>query len=825
MRNRLFGIIITVVLAVINVHAGNPRISFDKKVFEAIRTPVPPKIDGYIDDEAWSLAPVAKDFVQYSPFSGRPASHPTEVRLLYDNEAIYIAAVMFDPNPDSIFVHLGQRDSDNNINADQFHIELSTFNDGINGETFKVSASGVQSDSKARSSAGTMGWGRADMSWDAVWESKVRVTEDGWVAEIKIPFSALRFPKLEEQTWGINFWREIRRYREQSSWSYVNREIGTNFNHLGELRGLSNLIPPLRLSFTPYLSGYIEKYNGEKAGSSYNGGVDIKYGINESFTLDATLIPDFGQVQSDDEILNLTPYEVKYNERRPFFMEGTELFSRGDIFYSRRIGSRPKNYSQAPLQVEEGEHLSSNPQESSLINASKFSGRTKHGLGIGIFNAMTRNTYAKIEDVSTGEERRFLTEPFTNFNMLVLDQSLKNNSFVSLANSNVWRNAAKDATYYTANVTATDFKLQNGNRIYSVSGKGALSQKYFDNDPVALGHTYELSGGKTGGALRVEYTLSAISETYDPNDMGYLRRNNEFRNAVSVAYNTHKPFWKVYTTRNSLSFSYNQLYAPRVFTGSSIDFNSMTILSNYWSVNLNAGYKPGGEDDYYEPRIAGRYYHRPPEISGSFQFDTDKSKFYYVKLRTSGGRSWSDFNQREFSVSLEQEVRLSTRASAGIDFNYSGNSNDIGYTSYNNISGDIIFGKRDNTTFTTTLQSEYIFTADSYITFRLRHYWSRADYDGSFFTLLGDGRLSPTTYDGNPDLNYNAFNIDMGYTWRFAPGSELTLVWKNAIYSGTSAIFYDYIENVRNMFESPVLNSLSLKLLYYLDYQSLKKRV
>jgi hypothetical protein len=802
----------------------NPGISTEKKQLAAVRTASAPKIDGVIDDAEWQQAPVATDFIQYSPYSGRPATHNTEVRILYDDEAIYIAAMMYDTNPDSIFMHLGKRDSDNSLNADQFHIELSTFNDGINGETFKVSASGVQSDSKARTSGEGSMWGRGDSSWDAVWYSKVSVVENGWIAEMKIPYSALRFPKSDVQTWGINFWREIRRYREQSSWSFVNREIGSSFNHLGELSGLSNLVPPVRLSLVPYLSGYAEKYDGEKPGYSYSGGLDLKYGINESFTLDATLIPDFGQVQSDDQVLNLTPYEVKYNERRPFFMEGTELFARGNIFYSRRIGTKPRRYGRAQDETGPNENVRYNPQESALINASKLSGRTSGGLGIGVFNAMTRPMYAEIEDINTGDIRRYRTEPFTNFNMFVLDQSLKNNSYISLANSNVWRSAEKDATYYTANVTATDFKLQNRARMYSVAGTIALSQKYFDTDPTAFGHTYSFSGGKTGGALRIEYQIEGISDTYDPNDMGYLRRNNEFQNSLSVSYNTHKPFWKIYTTRNSLSFSYNQLYDPRVFTGSSINFNSMTILDNYWSISIRGDYKPGGEDDYYEPRIAGRFYHRPKELNANFNFDTDRSKQYYINLKTSVMTRWSEFDQSGYSLALQQEVKLSTRMSLELEAELSDRKNDIGYVSFNSGTTDIIFGKRNNTTYTTTLQSQYIFTADSYLSLRLRHYWSRADYDGNFYFLNTDGSLAPGTYAGNPDFNYNAFNIDMVYTWRFAPGSELTLVWKNAIYDGDTLIAYNYMDNLRNMFDSPILNSLSLKILYYLDYQSLRKR-
>ncbi|HUS86886.1 MAG TPA: DUF5916 domain-containing protein [Bacteroidales bacterium] len=802
---------------------GKSLVNQERKGLVAVRTANPPRIDGDITEAAWQTAPIAGDFIQYSPFSGRKASFRTEVSLLYDDEALYIAATMYDQSPDSIYAHLGERDSDNNLNADHFYIDISTFNDGLNGETFKVSASGVQSDMKARAS-GTGSYGGGDRSWDAVWFSSVRITEGGWVAELKIPFSALRFPQKEVQTWGINFWREIRRYRELSSWNYVDREAGSNFNHLGELEGLQNLIPPVRLSLIPYLSGYVEKYDGDEPALTYNGGLDIKYGISESFTLDATLIPDFGQVQSDDKVLNLSPYEVKYNERRPFFMEGTELFNKGDIFYSRRIGSMPRGYYSVYDSMETNEEVTSNPQEASMINATKISGRTKSGLGIGVFNAMTRPMFASIENSTTAETRQIKTEPFTNYNMLVLDQSLKYGSYVSLSNTNVWRAAEKTENYYTANVTAVDFKLQNSSKMYTVSGKGSLSQKYYTDRSDAFGHSYDLSAGKTGGMFRFDYQISALSDTYDPNDLGYLRRNNEFQNSLNIAYNTFKPFWKIYTTRNSLTFSYNQLYSPRVFTGSSVSFNSMTIFSNYWSLSVRSEYKPVGEDDYYEPRIFGRYYHRPDELMLNIKFDTDKSKAFYLDMSTSATKLWSAFDQTNYSVSVSPEIKLSSHTTLGFDFDMEKRKNDIGYIAYNYADENIIFGRRYNTTMTGTLSAEHIFTANSYLTFRLRHYWARADYNGSFYYLEDNGQLIPGVYTENPDLNYNAFNIDMVYTWRFAPGSELTLVWKNTIYSGTTDIFYNYIDNIRNMLDSPMLNSLSLKVLYYLDYQSLRKR-
>lgn len=808
---------------ILNIGTVFPQAADNDKSLAAVRAIAPPVIDGNIDEGVWNNSNIAGDFVQYSPYGGQLSRLNTEVRFLFDDVAVYIAAVMYDNAPDSIYRHLGRRDNDNDLNADFFYVDISTFNDGLNGETFKVSASGVQSDMKARSSEPGRGeWGRGDKSWDAVWYSSVSINDSGWVAEIRIPYSALRFPSHQVQTWGVNFWREIRRYREISSWNYVDRQAGSTFNHLGEVTNLSDIVPPVRLSFTPYVSGYIEKFNGEKPDYTASGGVDIKYGINESFTLDATLIPDFGQVQSDDMVLNLTPYEVKYNERRPFFMEGTELFNRGDMFYSRRIGSMPRYHNYVADSLTNNEIVSYNPQESSLINATKVSGRTKSGLGIGFFNAFTRRMHASLTDTITGREREVISGPFTNYNMVVLDQTLKNGSFISLMNTNVWQPWDKNSTRYTANVSGAELKVQNKTKHYSISARGTISQKYFTEADNKFGHSYELQGGKTGGKFRASYSLSAISHTYDPNDMGYLRRNNEFNNSVEIAYNTFQPFWKIYTTRNSLSFNYNQLYHPRLYTGTSVSFNSMTLFSNYWSLMIRSEYKPVGEDDYYEPRLSGRYYHRPEELMGFLKFDTDKSKKLYFDFSTSVTKVFSEMSQFTYSFSAEPEIKLSSRAVVGLNVSYEKKINDIGFVSVDN--GDIFFGKRDNSTISTTLDCEYIFIADMYLTFRLRHYWSRADYNGDYYLLLNDGSLDPANYTDNHDYNYNAFNIDMVYTWRFAPGSEMSVVWKNSIYADSDMIYYDFGENVKHMFETGSTNSLSLKILYYLDWMYFQKR-
>jgi len=425
----LFNIRITfLMLMVFTVLSGWSQLP-DKKEVSAVRITNPPKIDGDLSDDAWKSAPVATGFLQMYPFNGRPATHNSEVKIIYDNNAIYVGAMLTDPHPDSIYTELSERDKIGM--TDYFGVYIDCFNDYLTAYGFIVTASGVQCDVKSTETGGE------DFSWDAVWESEIKIVDDGWVVELKIPYSALRFPKEEKQLWGLQIFRQIMRYRQNTTWNLVDREVDGLNNQAGELHGIENIDPPLRLSFVPYVSGYLEKSpESESWGYSYNLGMDLKYGINESFTLDMTLVPDFGQVQSDDEIYNLSPFEVYYSEKRPFFMEGTELFDKGDIFYTRRIGSTPSGYDDVEDQLLENEKISNNPQESQLINATKLSGKTRKKLGIGVFNAITTNTFAEIEDTLSENTRRILTEPFTNYNMFVLDQALKNNSYVSFYNTN-----------------------------------------------------------------------------------------------------------------------------------------------------------------------------------------------------------------------------------------------------------------------------------------------------------------------------------------------------------------------------------------------------
>jgi hypothetical protein len=782
-----------------------------KKELNALRITEKPRIDGKLTEAFWQAAEVAVDFVQYEPYNGAAPTFQSVFKVVYDDHCIYIGAVMYDSEPGKIMRELGPRDSDE-LNADAILVSISPYNDGLNSFDFLLYASGVQVDIKTFSTG-------EDNSWDAVWKSEVSITEEGWVAELEIPYSALRFPKTDQQRWGLNVVREIRRMREISSWNFVDKKIEGIVNQAGILSGIENVKPPLRLSFEPYLSSTLLKEPPANTWDfRFNGGMDLKYGLSESFTLDMTLIPDFSQVPSDDQVVNLGPFETYYSEKRQFFTEGVELFSRGDVFYSRRVGSEPMGYD-AIEAAYAPENIIENPEQTRLINATKLSGRTAHGTGIGLFNAMTAPSYATIKD-STGDTPEIQTQPFTNYSMLVADQSLPNNSYVSLYNTNVYRGTNE----YTANVTGTEMRFRGKQNLVSFSGMANVSQKYFPGDSTEIGFLYEFKLEKIGGNANYGLWQEVISDTYDPNDLGYLQSNNEMENGAYFSYNFYDPFWRILDMHNAVAIEYKQLYAPREFTGFEVSFENRTQLKNKLTVGMQGSLIPVWQQDYFEPRHEGWFVKFPPTYALSAFYSPDYNKTFLVDVMPA--LSWaSDYGQRGYSLRLRPRYKVNDHLFIVLTAFYSRHFNNIGYVtdSLNNNELKIIFGERDLENITLTLNVNYTINPKFSFSGRIRYYNFKADYD-QYYDLGKDGSLLPDSYAGDDDFIYNAFNIDMYFTWLFAPGSELVLAWKNAIYTSSGLPSDGYFRELANTLEAPASNLISLKILYYLDSQYFRKR-
>ena len=788
-----------------------------RKTTFAIPVSSAPKIDGILDEEAWKNAPIATDFIQRRPYNGKTTTFRTEVKFLYDNTGLYVGAMMYDPAPDSILTQLGLRDSQG-LNSDYFMLTVSPFNDGINAFCFMVYASDVQVDFKI---PGGTGYAEGDMSWDAVWQSKARKNDKGWVVEMKIPYSAIRFPKTDIQHWGINCQRDIRRIRENGSWNFVDSKIDGYVTQCGILEGIKNVRPPLRLSLSPYVSGYIQQNPGDpKWQFTYNYGADLKFGINESFTLDMALVPDFGQVPSDDKIYNFTPFEIQYNEKRQFFTEGTELFNKTGAFYSRRIGGAPTGMGSVSDSLRSSEKVIENPSQTRLLNATKVSGRTSSGLGIGIFNAISGNTWAKVQDTITGKTRSIRTQGFTNYNMIVLDQALKNNSYFDFLNTNVYMYD----NGYTANVTGIDFKLANKKYTYAFMGDALMSQKYYPHSLADLGYHYSLAFGKIKGNFL--YTFNQLLETdkYDPNNMGYDDRNNKFNNIMVLNYNLYQPFGKFLDATNSLRLAYNCLYDNFKYNSFTIEGQSIFNTRKHLTIAASYNITPLPYHDYYEPRVSGFMYVQPAEYTINPWLSTDYRKKFAVDLIL-GGYLASRQESSGFSITLGPRYRVSDKLllTYRLDYNYI--FNNVGYVmdSSNTSQHVIIFGRRDLRTITNVFEANFMFNSKMSLNFRVRHYWVLAPYS-SYFQLRNDGSVDPVAFNENHNLNYNLVNIYLTYTWNFAPGSQISIVWKNAVTSSTDIIENDFLRDCSNSFGGPASNSFSVKLLYFLDAMYLKKR-
>lgn len=817
-----------------------------KKKIEAFHVDKTMHIDAVLDEPEWQNAQIATDFIQQEPNPGQPSTQKSEVRVLYNNSAIYVGAYLYDAHPDSILKELSLRD--NLDNTDWFGVAIDAYRDGNNGLGFIVTPRGVQLDTKWFASTNNNGNGNEgeDVNWNAVWKSAARITADGWIAEFEIPYSALRFPDTEEQTWHINFARQIRRNRETAFWNEVRPDVQGLLNQSGLIEGIHNIHPPLRLSATPFIAAYVEDQydqNGNPQhqwGKNFNAGMDVKFGLSDAFTLDMTLIPDFGQVQSDNKVLNLSPFEVRFDENRQFFTEGTELFNKGNLFYSRRVGGVPIHYDDAENSLTANETVVRNPSTTQLYNATKISGRTNSGMGLGLFNAVSAPTYAVLRN-DEGVERKIQTSPLTNYNVLSFDQNLKNNSYITLINTNVIRSGYD----YDANVTGSVFEFRNKKNTYSLKGSGAISQKFYpdssdashNNSTVDLGHKYTLAFAKISGKIQYEAGYNEESFNYDPNDLGFLFSPNEQTAYFQGSYNIFKPFGAFNKANFSFWSQYSRLQKPSVYNSFNTGLNVFFFTKKFFAFGAFTEIEPFVVNDYFEPRTEdfSRYYASPKNYNFGCFISTDYRKRVALDVETNY-RSY-EHGRHRWNISVSPRFRLNDKISLIENTNLNDWVHEVGYVDadgqslgYQSLnSGDILFGVRNQLTVENALSFKYTFNSQMGINFRARHYWTRVRYN-DYKTLDTDGSLLPTAYEGvdanGKDLHsvaVNIFNIDMVYSWRFAPGSDFYIVWKNAIYSDAGNIKHNYFTNTGHLFENPQNNSLSLKVIFYLDYLQVKR--
>jgi hypothetical protein len=535
-------------------------------------------IDGVLSESIY-LQPGVKEFYQRDPNQGSPVSEPTEVWVAYDDEALYIGALLKDSRPDSIIARLSRRDND--VGGDQFGVGIDSYHDKRNGYYFIVSAAGTLID-------GTLyndDW--SDASWNGVWEAKQKLLPDGWSVEMRIPFSQLRFEEKEQYVWGITFERMIGRKKEQSYTTYTPRNESGFVSRFAELVGIEHITPPSRFEATPYMTGRAE-YLQHKSDDPFNSGskykpdfgADFKLGLGSNLTLDGAVNPDFGQVEVDPAVVNLGDAETYYDEKRPFFLEGMNIFSFGQggvsnywsfnwsnpsLFYSRRIGRAPErglpdnDFADVPLGTR-------------ILGAAKLTGKVFNGWNVGIIEAVTNREYAQV--VSSGVQRDWEVEPLSSYTVTRVQRDFNDGKQgIGLLATSAHRFFKDDGVRSAVNSDAfiggfDGWTALDSGKVYMISGWTVLSHvagtkerildlqqgwpHYFERPDAShlsidsfatsmSGFAGRYTLNKQKGRWMLNAALGFVSPGFESGDLGYLSRTDAINYHVGTGYKWNDP--------------------------------------------------------------------------------------------------------------------------------------------------------------------------------------------------------------------------------------------------------------------------------------------
>ncbi len=775
------------------------------KTIQATRAIDKITIDGFAAEEQWETADIATGFLEQNPTEGNEPRFKTEVKVLYDNSNLYILGYCYDSSPDSILAQLGERDDE--LNSDGFTFSIDTYNKMLDAFTFSVAASGVQSDSRL-----------SDPSFNAVWQSAVQIVSDGWIVEMRIPYYAIRFPNGEKQVWRVQFERNLRRTRAGLQWSLVPKEVETELNYWGLLKGLDNIKAPLRLSLSPYTSSFVDVDNGETT-VGYGAGADLKLGLNESFTLDMSLLPDFSQVRSDNIVKNLGAFEVEFEEQRPFFQEGIDLFNRGDLFYSRRIGGTPIQNNQNLFNLDSTERVINNPSNTRLINVAKISGRNKKGLGIGVMNAVTASSNALILDGLTGNTREIETNPLVNYNIVSFDQNLKNNSSIYFINLNT----ARSGDYIDANVSALGLDLISKSSTYAIGGELKISQRdtnllnnFFeggDDD----GLSYFVNLAKIKGNFKYSLSSESKSPGFNPNDLGINFTTNIRTHSVEFEYNKYNPFWILNRNFNRFSFDLDQDYSSGKILKKQYSGRYIFDLKSFNTIFINMSAQVGDGIDLFESRVPGQEFIIPEYYYNGIGISSDYRKKFALDGNIGFGKGYfTDYIVNQyFEFNVSPIIRFNDKFTLTPSSNYSVLYNGAGFAGY--FDGLPKYGIRDVRTLVNIMKGKYVFKNNLSLTLRIRHYWSYGEYD--YYGDLDDNGyiIRDDAFQGDSDFNFNAFNTDLIFAWQFAPGGFINLVYKNAFQTDDSNTQLSYFNNLGTVLDAGQRNTVTMKLVYFFD--------
>jgi hypothetical protein len=797
--------------------------SQDRKEIEVKRFQTPPVIDGKLNDLHWLNSNPAKNFERWMPNNGSKEKKGYEnlVYMGYDDNNIYIAGIL--KNPNTIPIELSQRDNIWDVNAETFFVSINTYDDNINYQGFQVTSAGTQGDMYTSVEMSPTDW-----DFDTVFESKVSINDNNWTLEMKIPFSALRFPSKNIQNWGINFGRKIVESGEVYTWNFVDQINSVYAESMGLVKGIEGVTPPIRLFFYPYAQTSVDFKNGNNPLNAYSAGMDLKYGINNSFTLDATLIPDFGQVAFDEKELNLSPFEQKFDENRAFFTEGSQLFKKadtggfrgGNFFYSRRIGDDISlNLEEV---IDDNEEIINYDTKAKLINSIKLTGTTDSGLSIGIINSITDKAYANIRNINSKEIIKKLIAPLTNYNVLSLSQTALNEySTFSFLNTNVNRGS----DFNNSNNSALVIDLFDNKRKFNFNA--SVFQSNSKSFSEIKGFRGGISLSELTGSLRFDIGWNGVDSNYYQNDLGYYNLRNDQRLWTRIKFMTFESSKLFEKIEAYLWMSERSRFFPKILKSRGARLGIEAISLNLEQIKASFDYTSKYKD-FEETRKEDFFIYQPAEyeLEFSYRSDTRKKLVYGSGIEHSYGVN-EQFNEDSSETEIEfySGYRLSNQFKVELGISNGISKNEIGYVFDEN--DDIYFGNRKVKFTENNISLNYNFDSYKSLSLKLRQFWSSALYKDDFFKLKSDGNRSVSdknTSDYDPNTNFNLWNLDLSYDWEFAPGSKITFLYRNNIFNEDNLSGISYYKSTKELFEKPINHQLSLRINYFIDFNLLKKK-
>ncbi len=844
-----------------------------KRTYHTIRLQGdPPLIDGKLEDACWTNEGTwSQNFIQNTPVERALPSYPTRIKILFDDKNIYFALRAWDPEPDKINRFVGNRD-DNSV-GDLISVCFDSYHDSRAGTEFNINAGGNKTDLIVTDNLSV------NLNWNAVWEGKTAVNDSSWTVEFRIPLNQLRYNHSDTgMVWGLHVRRIVRRIQEVDQWSLIPRKNSGHVYSFGTMYGLEGVRKPRLIEFLPYVSGKLTS-EPQVEGSPYaqgnqwngNAGIDVKAGIGD-FTMDVTINPDFGQIEADPSVMNLTAFETFYEEKRPFFLEGKHIFDfsadQNMMFYSRRIGHSPSYHPE----VDNVNSFIKEPEFTNIINAIKLTGTTRNGISVGILQSTTQKETALLTE--DGTETKPVVEPLTNF-LIGRVQKVANKGNTQIGALFTSTNRIIEEEYlnflnrnaYTAGV---DLLQYTRDRVYYVDFKGMLS--YIDGKEEAMVnlqrnalHYYQrpdaagylgvdstirhLSG--SGGYLKAgrqgnkrfifSERVSWWSPGFDLNDAGYLLMADLIENQAKLAYRQTEPrgILRNYTGTLSQVSSWN-FGGRNIRNDLGVQFTAQ--FNNRWEVSLTETYIL----TELSTRLlrGGPSFRLSPYWQNNFLFNTDKSR-RIVFLLTNISNISTDGVSRRYMVKPALSFRLGNHFLIKSEFEYVNNTDNFIYVTQKEADAEMqyILALIKQQTYNFTLRLNYNITPDisiqyygsPFISSGVYSNFKRADdadasnLENRTYTFTDseiaydDATGNYTVTEGtknysfhNPDFSFREFRSNLVARWEYRPGSTIYLVWENNRSSSDNVYYSSPGENLDGLFGTAPTNVFMVKMSFWL---------